>query len=159
MHKKQKSSVPNTKKHPLFQNITFYVDLLLQSNIIVENFQCVIVCIHKRCCCTTLIQKRGCRRYTCTQYTTSSKQRTCRTTLFSNTFIVCTQKVLLYNIDNIDPHRGGYTYIHIYSVYNKQQTATGNFLAKKGAIRPSARCHFATNYQLLCQYLFLHYNF
>ena len=117
-------------------------------------------CVHtQKVLLTTLIQNRGCLRYTCTQYTTSSKQRACRTTLFSNTFIVCTQKVLLYNNDNIDPQRGCCTYIHIYPVYNKQQTATGNFLAKKGAIRPSARCHFATNYQLLCQYLFLQYNF
>ena len=34
--------------HPLYsQNKIFYVDL--QNNNIVENFQCVIVCIHKRC--------------------------------------------------------------------------------------------------------------
>ena len=65
--------------------------------------------------------------HTCTQYTTSSKQRACRTTLFSNTFIVCTQKVFLYNIDNIDPHRGCYTYICVPSV----QQAANSELAKQ----------------------------
>ena len=138
------------KCHLLYsQSKTFYADL--QNNNIVENFQCVIICTHKRCCCTTLlIQNRGCRRYTFTQYTTSSKQRTCRTTIFINTFIVwlfahkrccCTTLTTL-------THTEGVVHIYVYTVYNKQQTATGNFLAKKGAIRPSARCHFATNYQL-----------
>ena len=110
---------------------------------------------------TTLIQNRGCLRYTCTQYTKSSKQRACRTTIFNQTFIVwlfahkgccCTTLTTL-------THTEGVVHIYVYTVYNKQQTATGNFLAKKGAIRPSARCHFATNYQLLCQYLFLRCNF
>ena len=118
-------------------------------------------CVHtQKMSLTTLIQNRGCRRYTFTQYTTSSKQRTCRTTIFINTFIVwlfahkrccCTTLTTL-------THTEGVVHIYVYTVYNKQQTATGNFLAKKGAIRPSARCHFATNYQLFCQYIFHPYN-
>ena len=120
--------------------------MLLQSNNIVENFQCVIVCIHKRCCCTTLIQNRGCRRYKCTQYTTSSKQRTCRTTLFSNTFIVCTQKVLLYNIDKIDPHRGWcYTYICILSVH---QAANSDWQLSCKERSNQAKCQVPLCHQL-----------
>ena len=46
-------------------------------------------CVHtQKMSLTTLIQNRGCLRYTCTQYTKSSKQRACRTTIFNNTFIV-----------------------------------------------------------------------
>ena len=182
----------------------------MQTCNIVENFQCVIACTHKRCWCSTLIQSRGCRCYICTCtciqqaanselaeqqhlttlplcdclhthkmlfYTIDPKQRVSplymyplynkqqTTNLQSNNIqqhfhcvIVCTQKVLLHNIGTLT-HTEGVIHIYVYPVYNKQQTATGNFLAKKGAIRPSARCHFATNYQLLCQYLFLRYNF
>ena len=149
--------------HPLYsQNKIFYVDL--QNNNIVENFQCVIVCIHKRCRWQHWSKTEG-----VSVIHVPSIQKAASSELaeqqYSTTLSLCdclhTKGVVVKHWQHWPTQRMLYTYVYVYPVYNKQQTATGNFLAKKGAIRPSARCHFATNYQLLCQYLFssiLRYN-
>ena len=59
--------------------------------------------------------------------------------------IVCTQKVLLYDIDNIDPHRGCCTYICIHSV---QQAANSDWQLSCKERSNQAKCQVPLCHQL-----------